>query len=168
MFLSKLFQKKDDPLRPKPLPEIFKLENKDDFVFEMNKYVGAKCAYGGKLEALSGPERVFYVGQVLEAEVNNGGFSQFFYNSSGDFAGELVVVFQTIGAVKTAQLCQRAVDALGETAFADWSERQKLLAEVDDETEEILGACDDTFYDYEEDLAALNQAYVLSHRDAFT
>ena len=40
----------------------------------------------------------------LQGEVDNGGFDQFYYNSSGDFAVETVSALERIGAKQTAAL----------------------------------------------------------------
>lgn len=169
MFLSKLFHKRDDPLKPMPLKKIFEIEDKNSFVFEMNKYIGAKCRYGDRMEALSAPERLFYVAQVLEEEVNNGGFDQFFYNSSGNFASELEAAFELIGAGKTAAICGKALAALGAELPMDCEARREWMEENQtDEMTEILGECDEAFFAYEEDLAALNKAFVLLNRAYFT
>jgi hypothetical protein len=45
---------------------------------------------------------------LLEAEVNNGGFSQFYYNSSGQLADLGEEAFKTIGASKFADLVGHA------------------------------------------------------------
>ena len=38
--------------------------------------------------------------EALEAEVNNGGFDQYFYNSAGDNTAETIQALETIGATK--------------------------------------------------------------------
>src|SRR5699024_12186272 len=40
----------------------------------LNDYIGEKCQYGDKISVLNEYERVFFVTQQLEMEVNNGGF----------------------------------------------------------------------------------------------
>ena len=82
--------------------EIWKIEDKEDFVIEMDQYIAEKCEYGDNMGILNEEQRVFYITQALEMEVNNGGFSQFFFNSDGVFANELVSAFERINATKTA------------------------------------------------------------------
>ena len=60
-----------------------------NFVIDMWSAICEKCNYGDSIEKLNEYERVLFVTQTLEQEVNNGGFSQFFYNSSGNFSNEL-------------------------------------------------------------------------------
>ena len=52
-------------------------------------------------------QSIFIIWQ-LEAEVNNGGFNQFYYNSSGQYADKAEEAFKTIGAIKFADLTNRA------------------------------------------------------------
>lgn len=146
------------------LAEIWKIENVDEFIIAMVEYVCKKCQYGDLLMALSGPERVFYVTQSLEMEVNNGGFSQFFFNSSGDLLGELVQAFTEIGANHTAELCKKALAVFGREVPADREKRQAL---VEDLESDILEECDNAFFEYAEDLNALNYAYIMKNKAAF-
>jgi hypothetical protein len=93
-FLHKLFQKiasKKQLTSPAPKPkksleEIWLLEDPLDLIGELSVYIDVKCEYGEYLSVLSPQEKVFYITQILEMEVNNGGFDQFFFNSSGDLA----------------------------------------------------------------------------------
>lgn len=150
------------------LAEIWTIPDANDLIIALNDYVAEKCEYGDRMDVLSAPERVFYIAQSLEMEVNNGGFSQFFYNSSGDFSGELVAALTEIGALKTAEICKKALAAYGRELPADRDERCDLLDELEsDEIDELLEECDNAFYDYEDDLNALNHAYVLKHKSAF-
>lgn len=158
--------------------DIFKKKSKDenefaedstnDFVCDMNEHISEKCEYGDAMENLNEYERVFYVTQQLEMEVNNGGFSQFFYNSSGDFSGELVYAFNQIGAYKTAEICKKALEAFGREVPADREEREELMDRMEsEEFDEILSQCDDDFYEYEDDLNALNYAYIMKYHNYF-
>src|SRR6185436_580594 len=54
-------------------------------------------------------EQVALCMHKLEAEVNNGGFHQFFFNSSGELVPQTLDALKTIGAPKTRQLLERAV-----------------------------------------------------------
>lgn len=120
------------------------------------------------LNALNEYERTIFVTQTLESEVNNGGFIQFFDNAGGALADETVPAFKRIGAEKTAAICKKALDALGQALPADWEERRALLDKiVDDRVGELLEACDDAFYEYPDDLEALNVAYVRKNAEHF-
>ena len=148
---------------------IWEIKNADEFVIAMNEFVSKKCNYGEDADTLNEEERIFYITQICEQEVNNGGFSQFFYNNSGRFSNELVQAFTSIGAVKTAKLCERALATLGEALPTDDARRQSILeAKLSNhKTKAVLEACDEAFYEYNEDLAALNQAYIIKHKHCF-
>ncbi|MBQ8556464.1 MAG: DMP19 family protein [Clostridia bacterium] len=150
------------------LTEIWEISDVNGLIIALSDYVAEKCAYGDAMEALSAPERVFYITQSLEMEVNNGGFSQFFYNASGDFCGELISALTEIGALKTAEISRRALAAFGKELPTDRDERCEMLDELEsDEIDAILEECDNAFYDYEDDLEALNHAYVLKNKASF-
>lgn len=126
------------------------------------------CDYGQNPELLNEYERTVFVTQELVNEVNNGGFMQFFDNSSGQFAGEIVETLLRIGAPKTAAICKKALSVFDQPLPADWEERRALLDEIGDEAGDVLGECDDAFYADEEDLVALNEAYIRDHIEMFT
>ena len=57
---------------------------------------------------LSNGQRAVYVTWIVEAEVNNGGFNQFYYNSSGQLGDLMQDSFRTIGATQFADLAGQA------------------------------------------------------------
>lgn len=150
------------------LKKIWNMEDVNERIMALSEHVAEKCRFGVKMEKLSPPERVFFITQNVEMEVNNGGFSQFFYNSSGDFAGEMVEAFREIGAEKTAAICQQALDAVGQPLPQNRAERIELIEAIEtDALTEALNACDDAFYEYQDDLNALTDAYVKQHQAEF-
>lgn len=150
------------------MEHIWSLTDTNDFVIALTEHLGAKTHYGEDLSMLREAERVFYITQTLEMEVNNGGFSQSFYNTGGDLSGELVSAFRTIGADRTAAICQQAIDAFGCAIPADREERIALLNQLEDDgLDERLEECDDAFFAYEDNLNELNYRYVLANREQF-
>ena len=143
-------------------------DNINNYIVDMCDTICKKCEYGDAMERLNKFERVFYVTQALEMEVNNGGFSQFFYNSSGNLSSELVHAFTEIGAMNTVEICKKALEAFGRDIPIDRDERQDMLEEVEsEEIDDILNECDDTFYKYADNLNALNYAYIMKHKEYF-
>ena len=126
------------------------------------------CDYGQQPDLLNPYERTIFVTQELEMEVNNGGFWQFFDNSSGQFANEIVEAFTKIGAHKTAEICKKAVAAFGQDIPVDWDERRAFLDRVPASVSSILEECDDAFFAYKEDLESLNASYIKEHIEQFT
>ncbi len=155
----------------KSIDEIWKIEDENQFVISMYQYIAEKCEYGDNMEKLNDEQKVFYITQALEAEVNNGGFSQFFFNSDGCFGNELVAVFEKIGAMKTAEICKKAVSIYGDSVPTDRDERETVLTPDDEKEEErieeILNECDDAFFEYEDDLIALNYQFIVDNKESF-
>lgn len=151
------------------MEDIWNLTDTNDFVIALTEHLDEKTHYGDDMSVLSEAERIFYITQTLEMEVNNGGFSQFFYNSSGDFSNELVDAFTAIGANTTAAICQKAIDAFGCDIPVDRDEREEMLDELEsDEINKILDECDNAFYDYEDNLNELNYAFVMKNKEQFS
>ena len=161
------FLKKKKPERPAP-SALWEETDGNRFVTALSARVAEKCAYGDDLAALSPAERVFYLTQTCEEEVNNGGFDQLFFNAGFDLR-ELPEAFRAIGAPKTAAICAKALAALGGEVPEDREERREVLTSQEGETlTAALEACGEAFLRYEEDLAALNAAYARAHREDFT
>jgi hypothetical protein len=65
---------------------------------------------GGELSAL---ERTVYLAWFFDAEVRNGGFDQFFFNSQGNHAAGTLDALRDIGALKARALLQKAMALFG-------------------------------------------------------
>lgn len=112
-------------------------------------------------DALSYPEQVFYVIWELESEVNNGGFEQFFSNSSGDVAFAVVDALKAIGAEETARIAAEANGMFpGSFPPRDRDERQALLETFDAEKIEAWDKLDQEFYKRPDNLTELLHEYV--------
>jgi Domain of unknown function (DUF4375) len=118
-------------------------------------------------EQFNEAQKVFARVWLLEAEVNNGGFDQFFFNSSGDEAAETPDALDTIGAHQAAELARRA-----NSVFPDGGpskDRQARQAQLDslDSANESLSELDAEFYEYPDNLTSLLTAFVKEHSDQF-
>ncbi len=154
---------------PDLLDSIWGLQDDNEFIAALTDHVAKKCGYGERLEGLSGPERVFYLTQCCEMEINNGGFSQLFFNLPGFAMEEIPEAFAGIGAPRTAELCRGALAVFGRQLPADAGRRRDLLEQLENgETDALLSQCDEAFSRYEEDLNALNRAYVMRNRAEFS
>lgn len=116
----------------------------------------------------SAPQQVFSSVWAVEAEVNNGGFSQYLLNDSCETAVFVAKALDTIGAPRTADICRRAIA----TAFpAGLPPTPKAIstaaADFPDEVLEQLGALDNEFFAYPHNLTDLLFAYVSKHPEEF-
>jgi len=114
------------------------------------------------------PQKVFSALWEVEAEVNNGGFSQYFVNSSAESAHFVVDALRMIGAPKTADICQRAIATAFPAGLPDSEEAIRLAAaDFSDKVLERLGPLDEEFFSYPHNLTDLLFAYVSRHPEEF-
>jgi hypothetical protein len=96
----------------------------------------------------------------LEAEVNNGGFHQFFGNSSGELVPETLRALDAIGAPKTKALLEQAIAVAFPSGYpSDTSEVSLKLADFD-EVADGLEPLDQAFYRYQEPLSDLVNSFL--------
>ncbi len=134
--------------------ELLSLEGKyriDSLVLAFEEAIRQKAKRNG-MQSLTDEERIVLAVEALEREVNNGGYDQFFVNSSREFAPIVVGALQLIGCKKTATITQRAIKALGISDLA--SEAIEAAISGDDEERLArLNRCDDSYYKATEPVA---------------
>ena len=86
-------------------------------LFPLELAIQKKAERDGK-DKLSQEECLFLAVEALEREVNNGGYSQFFTNSSREFAPIIVDALIRIDCPATAAITKQAIEAL---CPASWS-----------------------------------------------
>ncbi|PYV26956.1 MAG: hypothetical protein DMG27_05210, partial [Acidobacteria bacterium] len=79
--------------------------------FEWGIQAKAKAGPAGE-GSLTGEERLVLAVMALNREVNNGGYDQFFVNSSRRFVPIIVDSLRRIGCAATAAITERAIAAL--------------------------------------------------------
>jgi hypothetical protein len=105
---------------------------------------------------------------AVESEVNNGGFSQYFLNSSCETAGFVSEALETIGAPSTADICRRAIAAAFPDGLpSDPEAIRSAASDFSEETEEKLDSLSNEFFQYPHDLTQLLFAYVSKHPEEF-
>lgn len=109
------------------------------------------------------PLQVIGVGVwVLEAEVNNGGFDQYYFNSAGALAVQTVAALKAIGANNTASLLEAAnAEFPGARPPVDREHRQQTLEEVREFAR--FSALEQEFYRDEERRISLLASYLRAH-----
>lgn len=97
----------------------------------------------------------------LESEINNGGFDQFFSNSSGDRFAETIAALRTIGATHTAKIVEAACAKFpGGMPPKDRDARQELLEQISPDGDAFEDE-DQAFFVYTDDLAGLVNALLV-------
>jgi len=116
----------------------------------------------------SAPQKVFSAIWAVESEVNNGGFSQYFFNDSRESAPFVVEALETVGAPKTAVICKCAIAAAFPSGLPQESQAiRSAAADFSDEILESLEPLDQEFFAYPHNLTDLLFAYVSQHPEEF-
>jgi hypothetical protein len=119
---------------------------------------------------LSPGMRMLYATWWLESEVDNGGFNQFFWNSSGQFAQDALDGFKLLHADELANLTGAAIAIAQREAPL----RQKFQAQGTIEAfsesykHTSLDELDKQFYKLDDGLSKRRVAYVRAHPEQFT
>lgn len=95
------------------------------------------------LATVSRPAGLLFAAHFCQSEVCNGGFDQFFSNSTGVLAPEAIEGFKAIGQDFVAEIIQEACSLLGEPFPRDRLIRQRKLKAVDSG---LLDSLDQKFY----------------------
>lgn len=141
-------------------------ENTEIDLFEVSEAVWAREREHG-YAGLTGPERVFLCVWNLEAEVNNGGFGQYFDNSAGDHAAATPAALRSLGADEMAELVERAMALFGPAGPpADREARWAAMESLPDGIREEWSELDDLFCSLALPEAEL-RAFVEAHRPEF-
>jgi hypothetical protein len=155
----------------KKTPNLDSLLNSADVngsIIELDNFIGELCDYGDDFSNLTEHQKLFYLNQNLEREINNGGFEQYFRNSSGDNAHETLLSLKAIGAHKTADILQQSIDQFPNKLVTKFREKRiKNIEQIEERVKEVWNMLDQQFYKYEDDLNSMNINYVKKYRDYF-
>ena len=114
------------------------------------------------------PQKVFSAIWAVESEVNNGGFSQYFINSSAESASFVAQALETIGAPKTASICDRAITIAFPGGLPPTEGTiQSVASDFSDNILDRLQPLDQEFIAYPHNLTDLLFAYVTEHPEEF-
>ncbi|MBH0206093.1 MAG: DUF4375 domain-containing protein [Nitrospira sp.] len=91
--------------------------------------------------------------EALEREVNNGGYSQFFTNSSNEYVGIIVQALHAIDCPKTAAITNDALAGLNLHGPVSPASAEATALSDDHNVEQALAACDDRYFSDDEPIA---------------
>ena len=152
----------------KNLDALLNSDDSNKSIIELDNFIGKLCDYGDDYSKLTDQQKLFYLNQNLEREINNGGFNQYFCNSSGDNSHETILSLKAIGADQTADILQKAIDQFPNKSIPkDRDERTELVEQIEDTANEVWEELDEMFFEYEDDLNTLNIEYVKKNKDFF-
>jgi Domain of unknown function (DUF4375) len=110
--------------------------------------------------SLTEAERVVMAIEAMEREVNNGGYAQFFVNSSKHFAPYIVQALQTIGCGEYAVLMASAIAELRLLSPFDGEDCDKAYMALMDEIDPKLEELGSNYYEMSEPLCENLLAYI--------
>jgi hypothetical protein len=148
--------------------EAIQTENWNSVVNDLNDFVYEMRKNADNLSDLSVPQQTYYLISELQAEVNNGGFDQFYYNSAGDYAAETVIALQRIGAEQTAELVAAANAVFPKGVVPqNRNKRQKVVDKIRDKVSDDWSDLDSKFYVTQAEIDSLSKDYVLTNLSDF-
>lgn len=147
--------------------QLLALEGKyrvDSLVLAFEQALDQKAARAG-MQSLSTEEHAILAVEALEREVNNGGYHQFFVNSSKEFVPLVVASLLRIGCTATAEITQRAISAL-QLSGANAEEIENAMTADNEERDAEFDQCDELYYEAAEDLAGQLFAFIKANKHA--
>ncbi len=144
------------------------IEDETESILKIQELLWKKTELHDDFENLNEAEKTFLYVEILEAEINNGGFDQYFFNSSGDYSIETLEALKKIRAFKTAKIVEEAFKEFPENPIPKNNEkRRELLENINDNTSEKWNELEDKFYLYEENIGGLLLEYVKKNKSEF-
>jgi hypothetical protein len=154
-----------DGYRGESVDELIALEGKyrtDSLVLAFEQAMDQKAARIGEDE-LTAEERIILAIEALEREVNNGGYGQFFVNSSREYAPIIVDALRRISCPKTAEITQNALKIVQKTPMSE-EEIENGTWEENEERQDALGECDSHYFERPENIEESLFAFIKANR----
>lgn len=150
------------------LDKVLSQESETDIILGIGELLWDKSKNDENFESLNQFEKnVLYI-EMLEAQVNNGGFDQYFFNSSGEYAYETLTALEQVGASKAAELLEQAIKAFPQLPIPkDTEQRRELMEDLPERISDIWEQLDDKFYEYPDNIGGLTIAYVKNNKEQF-
>lgn len=118
---------------------------------------------------LSEPQKNYFAVFIYDAEVNNGGHSQYFLNSSGDNHVTALAGLRAIGATERAEVLSQAVKVFGDSgAPVDNDKRHQQLAAFTEAQESEIDSLDSQYYKCDENIEVSLTSYAVANKEHFS
>lgn len=144
------------------------LNNDAEKITRIGEIIGKKISEKDNFDNLNEFEKNFIYIDVLESNVTEGGFIQFFFDSSGQFTHEIFQAYLAIKAAKTVDILTKAIFLFPEIPVPkNLNIRRKILMEKESNID-LWDELDTEFEKYEDDIVQLTLEYVrenISHFD---
>jgi Domain of unknown function (DUF4375) len=148
------------------IDEIFKLPSETDIILKLSEIIWKKTKNSDdNFSNLTEAEKVFIFIDILEGQIINGGFDQFFFNSSGDYTYEALSAYKVIGANKSVEIINRAIEHFPLLPVPKDNEKRRIiLRNLDEQISEYWDKLDTEFYKYQENTGGLLIAYLKKNK----
>lgn len=148
----------------------FALNQKQDT--EIIELVGTvlwnKASEVSSFEQLSEPEKTFVYIDIFEGELINGGLFDFFYNTSGAFAHQVLDAYQAIGAEESAAIVSQAIALFPDLPVSkDLFIRRQLLSNLKHTVLDEWEKLETQFFISEEAIVTLLIDYITINKTYF-
>jgi HEAT repeat protein len=122
----------------------------------------------GGIRALTPAQRHYHAVMMLDGEVNNGGLSQFFFNSSGGEWRDALAGLEAMESKERLAIFREALAKFGERGpSTNRDERMTQLAKLAKANDKLFGDLDSRYYASKEVIEVMAMRYVLKHPEAF-
>jgi Domain of unknown function (DUF4375) len=140
----------------------------DTITQKLNELVLSQGLYMGliAIEDLNGAEKALAGTCELMNEVYNGGFMQYFHNSSGEHAKPMIGILRSIDAEEAADILRSAMTLAG--PGTPWGDEPNYLVAINmmpDDTARGLADLERKLFDQSDDLHLRLFRYLSNHRD---
>ena len=147
--------------------ELINLEREyrtDSIVLAFEQALDQK-AYKVGTANLSNEEIVVLAIESLEREVNNGGYDQYFTNSSKEYVSIIIDSLNKIGSKEGLRITREAIDTLNIKGEITEEKIDEIMNEENNELVDRLGECDSKYYQEVGDLSELLFAFICANRE---
>lgn len=117
--------------------------------------------------SLSEPRRTAMVVDMLMGEVNNGGFEQYYDNTSGNGAAIAPDCLRRIGMPELAKVLERGNALFPDGPSMDRDEREEQIMKLGEKLSQHFAELDDAYFELSEPLNCRNVRYILEHQSEF-
>jgi len=150
------------------IDKILRIEDETEKVIEIGQLLWDKSKNDNNFESLNVEEKTVLYIEMLEGQVNNGGFDQYFFNSSGDYAHETLEALERINAPQMRNILDEAIKSFPITPVPkDTEKRRKFMEDLPESISNNWVRLDNEFYEYPENLARLVIEYVKKNKRSF-
>lgn len=145
----------------KGLAKLYGVIDPTSFVFELYESNG--------WDAMSAEQQRYYAVLIYDGEVNNGGHSQYFVNSSGDLYPAAMDGLRAVRAIQRFDILASALQLFGSDGpSTDNATRHQQLAAFSKSQHSELNALDTQYYECSENIAALLFSYATDNKEHFS